>query len=102
MEQLGTIPAGDAFRWISGDPLFQLIRRELWEIDPRSELAHHQLRCCRRALDALSDRQALRARMLVYDSWAGRDETGARVGRRAMTMEERTELEALRALVGTG
>jgi hypothetical protein len=80
----------------SADPLVQLVRAEIFAIDPGSPFAHHRLRYCRSALDAIARDERHLARSAIFDAWAARDATGVELGGRAMTTAEAHELEGLR------
>jgi len=79
------------------DPLRQLVHAEVFAIDVTSELAHHRLRYCRMALQALDRGERHTARSLIAEAWATRDSAGADVGGRALTPAELDEVERLRA-----
>jgi hypothetical protein len=79
------------------DPLRQLVHAEVFAIDVGSDLAHHRLRYCRMALEALDRGERHIARSLIAEAWATRDSMGAEVGGRPLTPAELGEIERLRA-----
>lgn len=81
----------------SGDPLFLRVCGELRAIDPTDDFAHHGLRYCRQAMEALERGERHTARSLLFEAQVARESTDAKVGGRPMTAAERAELDGLRA-----
>jgi hypothetical protein len=77
---------------MSADPLQALVLRELALVDPGSKLAHHALRHCRQALDALERGERHVVRLHLGEARALRDVVTCEVGARALTSAEHAEL----------